>query len=466
MKRRELLTIIPLGFAGYVHAVTTPEIQGMYSPAPSPEDNGPLSIRYTRKVRDMLRWIRETQAENLLEASHTVARTVTTGGTCWCIWDMGHSATMDVYPGRNGEPEIFTQGYDRDKSRQGDLLLTNLGEYPPFDDVTAKNIVVIGGPTPWSGDAKGSEFLLDRIQKMVVRPYAHLWIETNITTVGAVMSLPGMPAPMGPVSGVIGMTTYWMILADACRVLARDGLSVPVKGDDPPLEGASVPWVSLDAPLMDDYYDDIIRQIELIGAELGAVREMARMAVDSVLAGGKVFVYSRYQMGLCIEASYRRGGMLLTRGLYDDGGKVGAAFSDFTGTDKDTVIMGLAKPDDEIDLKYLDLFRSRKMKVASLGPATRNFAVPEGRTIPKETDVHAGGMCDTYGLFAVPGFTRNVCPTSGVLLNQLFWAICMETAEEIMRRTGDTPAVLFSSALKWGRSHNRSMEALYARRGY
>ena len=98
---------------------------------------------------------------------------------------------------------------------------------------------------------------------------------------------------------------------------------------------------------------------------------------------------------------------------------------------------------------------------------TRSIKVPEGRTVPKETDFHAGRMCDTYGLFAVPGFEKRICPTSGVVLDQLFWATMMEVVEQHIRRTGgDVPGVFFSAALKGGMEHMHRMHEIYRERGY
>ena len=468
MKRRDTFQLIPLSVAGLVcferESLSNEGFCNHHTLALSES----MAIRYTKKVSGMLRWIRETQSGNILEASHAIARTRKNGGTCWCFWDMGHSALADVFSGRNGEPEIFIQRYDKNREKKGDLFLTTLGEYPPFDDIVKKEILVIGGPCAWGGDSRGRELLQERIQKMVVRPYAHIWIENNITTYGAIMHFPGMPAPLGPVSGVLGMVTYWMILADTCRILARDGISCKVKGDEPKLSGDSIPWIGMNDPLMDNYFDEVMCQIEMIGSELGYIREIARMAVDSVLSGGKVYCYSRYPDSLASEASYRRGGLILTRGLYDRDGKIFSSFNDgdFHGSSKDCVIMGISKPDDEIDLKHLYTFRKFKMKIASMGPMTCDIKVPAGRTVPKEADVHVGRMCDTYGLFAVPGFEQKICPTSGVLLNQIFWATCMEIAEEIIRRTGNVPGILFSSALKGGRKHNRYMVERYNERGY
>ena len=469
MKRRETFRLLPLTLAGMIPLTQSAFTGDMACKQHMPEPKLPLGIRYTLKVREMLEWIRRTQSENLLEAAYAIARTVKNGGTCWCSWDMGHNTMFDMFPDRNGNPGIFTMGYDPQKTKKGDLFLASIWG-GPHEDLVKKEIFVIGGPAPWGSDAKLSELIERDSAKHRLRPYSHIWIETNITTLGAIMKVPGSPAPTGPVSGILGMLTFWMMQADACRILARDGITLNVQGDEPKLTDAN--WCSLDAPLMDDYFDTVMNQIELIGSEFGNIREIARMAVDSVLVGGKVYCYSRYRNSLSVEGQSRRGGLMLTKGVhrFDGGnkdlGKLISFDGDFKGTKKDTVIMGISKPDDEYDLLALETFRKCKMKIASMGPITRNIRIPEGRIVPKETDIHVGRMCDTYGLFAVPGFNRNVCPTSGALINQMWWALCMEIAGEIMRRTGNTPGIYFSAALKDAQDYNNLGVQKYLERGY
>ena len=131
MKRREVLPLIPLTLAG----MTTHVMNALSQSAP-PEDYvvkysfsspEPLSIMYTEKVREMLTWIRNTQSNNMLETAHMIARTKMKGGTCWCMWDMGHGHNIDIRsPERNGLPEIFTDGYDPQKAKDGDLFLANI----------------------------------------------------------------------------------------------------------------------------------------------------------------------------------------------------------------------------------------------------------------------------------------------------------------------------------------------------
>jgi len=466
MKRREVLRCVPFSLALPAGIADDVPARGLHGHSSS-GDHDCLAMRYTAKVREMLLWIRKTQAENLLEASYAIARTVKNGGQCWCSWDMGHSTRFDVFPGRHGLPGIFIMGYDPRKTKKGDLFLASIFG-GPYEDLVKKDIFVIGAAAPFGGDVRGHEHLEEWLQKRKIRPYSHIWIDKNLTAEGSVMSVPGSAVPFGPVSGIVGMTTFWMMVADACRILSRDGVTVSVGGDEPKLTGDGIAWMNLHDPIMDQYLEQVVSQIEMIEAELGAVRLIAEMAVDSVLAGGSVWCYSRHRGSLASEGYYRMGGLALTRGLCEREGELYPLDrrGPFRGSPKDLVIMGIWEPDDETDLKYLDVFRDYGMKVASIGPMTCNTNIPEGRTVPKETDVHAGRMCDTYGLYAIPGFERKVCPTSGALINQIFWVTAMEIAEQIIRRTGNTPAIFMMEELHGGAAYNKSMFMKYHDRGY
>ena len=199
------------------------------------------------------------------------------------------------------------------------------------------------------------------------------------------------------------------------------------------------------------------------------------MAVHSVLTGGRVYVYSRYAENLCAEATVRRGGLGLTFGvsgspnnlvLMDDPIQQGKADLSFKPTDKDTVIMGIGKPEDPEDLTSLEIFKKAGAGTAAIGPQTRNGKVPFDRTISKEVDIYIGDMMDTYGLFALPGVKKKIAPTSGLINNQIFWAICCQIAEQIVERTGNAPGIYLSGALKGGMEKLDDVKRLYRERGY
>jgi uncharacterized phosphosugar-binding protein len=316
--------------------------------------------------------------------------------------------------------------------------------------------------------------IVPEIRTLKVRPFADLWIELYETAYGAVVNVPGSPYPMGPSSGGSGVMTYWMIIADAARLLARSGKSFTVYGDEPSLNPDAA-QVNLNNPLGELYYEKAIAQQRTVDNEIDRIGRIATMAVHSVLRGGRLYIYSRYEPYACAECFARRGGLGLAFGVYgppdklvlmDDPVQLGKMDLRFKPTSKDTVIMGLARPDDPDDLASLDYFRKIGMRVASIGPAIRDGAVPGGRTVPKETDVHVGDTCDTYGLFAIPGAKQKICPTSGFMVNQFLWAICLEIAEQIIDRTGTVPAIYLNGAIEGGMERSDEVKKLLRERGY
>lgn len=467
MRRREAIKLVPLSLAGITGVTANTFCSTADAKSGFRDCEKPLAVRYSEKVRERLTWIRENQSESLMEAAYAIADTVESGGQCYQFaWDAGHTES-DSWPGRNGEPEIFSTDFSVENAKAGDLMLTT-GQLTTAAELVEKKVYIIGRPSPWSGDCRYPELLREDIKGMKIRPYADLYIETRATSLGGLINIEGMPAPVGPVSGIVGKTTIWMMLADACRILAKRGISVNVKGDEPVVTGENVDWrnfsgwVQLGEPLMDNYFAEIMNQMELLFAELGQIRKIGEICAETALNGGKIYGYSRYN-SVAGEASTRRSGLSLTRGVYSSQIDPADRKNDFPGTDKDFVIMGITKPDDETDLQFLDMFRKRGMRVASLGAMTRSHSVPEGRTVPKETDMHAGKMCDTYGLFAVPGFNRRICPTSGVLLDHLYWTTMMSFVEQYMEKSGgDIPGVYFSGALKGGMEHLYRMRSLYS----
>ena len=459
MRRRDLFRLIPFTLPA-LNAVSTPADAQEINPKREYQPGEPFGMVYNRRIREMLKWVRETQSDKMLEAAYAVARTVEKGKKCWCNWDLGHTNSSDIFPNRIGQPDILTPGYDPKQVKDGDLVFTSFpGPFENIEDMGKKDLFIIGATCPWSGDVKDyADNIIPEIQKIKNRTYADIWIETNSDSLGAQVKVPGSPAPFGPESGPLYGSIFWMMIADACRILSRDGKRVDVKGDEPKLS-EKTPRVTLNAPLMGDYYETVMRQFEMISMEMGDIRKMAKMAVDALLSGGNVFFYSRYPESLAYEASGRRGGFTFAKYMLD---------GHIQGTAKDCVIMGTYQPEDETDLRNLDKIKSLGMKVASIGPITRNFVIPEGRIIARETDVHVGRVMDTYGLFALPGFDRKICPTSGVMNTAILWTMGGEIIQQIIERTGgNVPGIGFNGARNWSNTiFNPQVRAMTQSRGY
>jgi len=457
MNRRSATKILPLaamvlaGRGNKARAVT--------------KDTRPLCLQYLERVRNTLEKIRSTELDNLLEASYRLAHTYKNGGTCYNSWDMGHSIDSDTFSNRPGDPGICANGFPQDEVKKGDTVLLSMVGAPLKRDFREEGVFLIGAPAPWSAETPNAHLLNARNRNYKYRHACEIWINTYITTRGAIMWLPGEKVPMGAVSGAIGMMTYWMMNVDAARILARDGVLVDVKGNEPELkQDAKNDYLdlslfeSLNKPLGNVYFTEAMKQLKNIEAELGVINKVADMAVDTILSGGRILNYSRYHGSLCHESQYRRGGLLLNKGIYaGENGPIGSRhFPDLKIKPDDMVIMGITQPDDPVDLTVLRSLRKTGVKkIATIGARTKNFSIPSGDTVSEGADIHLGNMCDTYGLFAIPGLKRRVGPTSVLLINQMFYAVQMQIAEKIIERTGNTPRI----------DANVAMEGFWDKRG-
>lgn len=432
----------------------------------------PLGLEFLATCRTLLEKIKNNASDELLEASHRIAATKKRGGKCYVYWDLGHGTDYDIWPDRHGNTDIFIYGIP-ESAGKNDLILANF-----YDERVKKfhdnGTFLISGSCAWGADNIGSELIRDDMQHMKYSPFADLWIELYATSYGALMNVPGEKTPMAPQSGVVGMMTYWMMVADAARLLTAEGIPVTVLGSEPPL-AADAPRCDTDRPLGGVYYDTAIAQQNALENEFDAMNRIATMAVHATLTGGKVYVYSRHERNLCGEATVRRGGLSMTFGVYgppdklmlmDDPLQRGIADLSFKPTDKDIVIMGIAEPDNADDLASLDFFKKQGVGLASIGPLTKNGTKAKGRSVPAETDIHVGGVSDAYGLFALPGVKKKVAPTSGLITNQAFWTICCQIAEQFIERTGNTPGIYMSGALKGGMEKLNEVKRVLKERGY
>ncbi len=423
-----------------------------------------LSLRYLGEVRNIIEDIRSTELDNLLEAARHIAMTYKSGGKCYTTWDVGHSPNEDMYPDRPGDTDIFTIGYAEDKAKKGDLLLGGIIARK-IEDPRAKGVFVVGSAVPWCGDTPEAHLLSEQHRQYRIRPFSDLWVETYSTTWGPIIWLPGAKYPMGAVSGPIGMVTFWAMVADAVRILASEGLYVKVKGDEPKF-GDTVRYASMTSPLGEEYFREVLNQLRQVEGELGTAEKIADIAVDAVLAKKSVYVYSKYWEGLAVESNTRMGGLCIYKSVFRSGPEWGLV-KNFKGGRGDLVIMGICQPDDPTDLEFLDIARKNGCTIASIGPVARDKSFPQGRTVPGEADFHMGYMCDTYGIFAIPGVDKRVCPTSGVLQNQLFYAVSMSVAEKIIERTGNIPTIYPNGAFEgnpyreFGRVHTVGLKRGY-----
>ncbi len=180
MHRRDILRLLPLIPTGTLAFATGAGETAHPDAAPQADPGKPLALQYIDRVVEMLRWIRDNQAGRLMEVAWRIARTVQNGGRCWSAWDMGHNTHYDLFPDRNGAPELFTVGYDPAEPKAGDLLLVSTSG-GNLAELRERGVYIVGGSSPYSYDSKGDQPLREDLWDAVIRRHSDLWIETNIT---------------------------------------------------------------------------------------------------------------------------------------------------------------------------------------------------------------------------------------------------------------------------------------------
>ncbi len=462
MNRRSLLSLVPLSAAGFA----------LTASAGVKKIDKPLGMQYLQKVDALLEKIFLNQSPVMLEASYRMAEAVRNKRSVNISWDMGHSTDYDLWPGRPGVPDFFTLGIP-DTVKKGDVILADAYN-EKLPDLSKQGAYIIGGPRPWGGDCELNELLIENVRSMKIRPFADLWIDLYAHAYGGIINVPGEIAPMGPVSGVTGMLTFWMMMADMARILARDGIKFKTTGESSS-KNVFQSEIDTDIPAGQEYYSRVAGQLDAVKRPFDTIEKIAAMAVHSVLTGGRVYVYSRYHENLCAEGTVRRGGLGLTFGisgpaddlvLMDDPLQQGKADLSFKPTGKDMIIMGINAPDSDYDIEALDVFKKAGTGIAVIGPNTRNGIEPDGRSVPKEADYYVGSMIDSEGIFTVPGMKGSICPTSGLINNQIFWSTCCQIAHQIVERTGNAPGIYLSGALKGGMEKLNEVKRVYKQRGY
>ena len=111
MNRRDTFRLIPLTFAG-IGSSAQAFLSFTRDNQHSHDSVNPTAMTYISKITEMLRSVRASHSENILEAAYVITRTLMLSDTCWSYWDHGHTNSVDSFPGRDDDPGIITIGYD------------------------------------------------------------------------------------------------------------------------------------------------------------------------------------------------------------------------------------------------------------------------------------------------------------------------------------------------------------------
>ena len=178
-----------------------------------------------------------------------------------------------------------------------------------------------------------------------------------------------------------------------------------------------------------DYLENIVRKFDRIPPQKKQIIQAASIMADAVLSGGKVYIYDR-EKALMVEANTRASGLAITSNYYDRNKKL---------TPKDVLILAAVEPDTPGDVEIARKVKGEGAKVIAIVSkmgASRKPLAEEGDVI---IDNHSP---ESMGILSVQGQLqkREFCPTTGVMNDIIFWAVCAAFIDEMFAR-GKTPSV-------------------------
>jgi len=206
-----------------------------------------------------------------------------------------------------------------------------------------------------------------------------------------------------------------------------------------------------------------ISYIDTVRARFGAlhtqerrIRKAASLIVERVLAGGTLWIEDREE-ALSWEANVKAAGLFLTNNRYTPESILRRG---------DVLLIGAVEPDTPEDLSLAERARAEGVKVIALTATKVSGRKPRGRLLSDTADIVLDNRSpEVYGILSAEGAASPFCPTSGVMNDCIFWALCAAVVDEFLSR-GKTPTVYRGVHLFAGRDYNERAARRFKELGY
>jgi len=204
------------------------------------------------------------------------------------------------------------------------------------------------------------------------------------------------------------------------------------------------------------YIETLRKRFEFIRAQEGKFRKAAALIAARVLEGGTLWVYDREQ-ALLWEANVKAAGLFITNNQYTPECQL---------TSKDILLIGAVEPDSPEDLTVAQRAAGEGAKIVAIAAATLQGRKTRGKLLAYAADIVLDNHShEALGIVAAGKEGRRCCPTSGVMNDCIFWALCAAVADEFLFR-GKVPTVYRGVHLFAGREYNERAARRFKEVGY
>jgi uncharacterized phosphosugar-binding protein len=204
------------------------------------------------------------------------------------------------------------------------------------------------------------------------------------------------------------------------------------------------------------YIDTIRARFDALRRQERRIRKAAALVVECVLGGRTLWVYDREE-ALSWEANVKAAGLFLTNNRFTPESILKKG---------DVLLIGAVEPDTPEDLALAGKARDAETKVIAVVSTSLSGRKPRGRLLADAADITLDNRSpEVFGILSVKGAAIPFCPTTGVMNDCIFWALCAALVDEFLAR-GKTPTVYRGVHLFAGREYNEQAAHRFRETGY
>ncbi len=204
------------------------------------------------------------------------------------------------------------------------------------------------------------------------------------------------------------------------------------------------------------YIDIVRKRFDLLRRQEDRFRSAASLIVEQVLGGGVLWIFDREQ-ALLWEANVKAAGLFITNNQYTP---------QVCLVPGDILLMGAVEPDIPENTALAEKVRREGGKVIAITPTSLIGRNPRGKFLAEVVDIVLDNHSpEIFGVLSDGKSKHFFCPTTGVMNDCIFWALCAAMVDGFLAR-GKTPTVYRGVHLFAGREYNERAALRFKEKGY
>lgn len=198
------------------------------------------------------------------------------------------------------------------------------------------------------------------------------------------------------------------------------------------------------------------KRFDLFRKQEKRLREAAFLIVECVLNRGALWTFDREE-ALLWEANVKAAGLFITNNQYTPESPVAPG---------DILLIAAVEPDIRENIALAEKVRRKGGRIIAITSTSLNGRKPRGKLLTEVSDIILDNHSpEVLGVLSGGKRGNAFCPTTGVMNDCIFWALCAAVVDEFLAR-GKIPTVYRGVHLFDGREYNARAALRFKEKGY